>query len=122
MKLSYIALGALGAAFFGTGCGDKSAPGDAPYGQAAPPAPVAAASAVAVAPAVPAATGSDLPASPVSGAPMMGSDDPNAPLSPTPAMDQAITDALKKGDKKLIAAVYATRGMARMTDDKAGHG
>gem|GEM_PF-6608284 len=51
---------------------------------------------------------------------MMGGGNPTAPLTPTPELDKKIADAEKGGDKKVIAAAYAERGYARMTDDNAG--
>ena len=120
MKLSLFPFAILTAALL-AGCNDKPAPGDAPYGQAAPPSPAVAASA----PVLPTAAGTPDAATAagpaMGGAPTAGGGDgPNAPLTTTPAMDKAIADATTKGDKKVLAAVYAARGTARMTDDKGG--
>lgn len=57
---------------------------------------------------------------PMAGGPMAGGSDPMAPLTPTPELDKAIQAAEAKGDKKTIAAAYASRGYSRMTDDNAG--
>jgi len=56
------------------------------------------------------------------GAPMMGGGmaPPTAPLTATPELDKKVAAAEKGGDKKVLAAAYATRGTARMNDAKAG--
>jgi hypothetical protein len=56
------------------------------------------------------------------GAPMMGGGmaPPTAPLTPTPELDKKIAAAEKGGDKKAVAAAYATRGTVHMNDAKAG--
>jgi hypothetical protein len=56
------------------------------------------------------------------GAPMMGAGmaPPTAPLTPSPDLDKKIAAAEKAGDKKAIAAAYATRGTFHMNDAKAG--
>lgn len=60
------------------------------------------------------------PPGPGMGGPMMGGSDPMAALTPTPELDKAIKAAEAKGDKKAIAAAYASRGYSRMMDDNAG--
>lgn len=129
--------------FLTGGCGNKSAP-DGAYGEpsssapavpptsaavspVAPPAPPVAASPTATMPtpdsgsSTTAATPPKMNAPFAGGAagPMMGGGDPNAPLTATPDMDKKI-DGLKSGDKKSLAAAYADRGYARMTDQDAG--
>ncbi len=63
----------------------------------------------------------DAPPGPKMGGPMMGGGgDPMAPLTPTPELDKAIQTVAAGGDKKKIAAAYASRGYSRMMDDNAG--
>ncbi len=117
---------------------EEPKPGDAPYGQAAPPPPARTVPTVGgrVAPpgppatsqppmagesnaAVPGAPPAGMTGGPIAGGPMSGGD-PMAPMTPTPELDKAIQDATAKGDKKRLAAAYAGRGFSRMYDDKAG--
>ncbi|MBC8139206.1 MAG: hypothetical protein H8F28_25310 [Fibrella sp.] len=121
------------------GCPKQEAEsGEAPYGQPASqttnmtPPPAAPEAAVPPGPKMsgkpdtmpgagdpPAAMGA--PPGPAMGGPMMsGGGDPMAPLTPTPELDKEIKAAEAKGDKKTIAAAYASRGYSRMTDDNAG--
>jgi hypothetical protein len=125
----------LTAGFLLAGC-PKSEPttGEAPYGQAAPstattPAGAPSGTGEAVPPGPKTGTAPNGPSvppgpgGPMAGGPMMGGGmmgDPMAPLSPTPELDKAIKDAEAKKDKKAVAAAYANRGYARMTDDAAG--
>lgn len=105
---------------------------DAPYGQTAPPAAPPQAQPPALPPGSMATDdtppGNAPPPGPpmtseqpgAMGGPMMGGGDPMAPLTATPELDTAIKAAEGKSDKKAIAAAYAKRGYARMTDDNAG--
>ncbi len=139
MKISNVRLSGLciSLAFVGAtlaGCPKQEpTPGEAPYGQAAPPpantTPPVAGDTTPPGPKMgtkPDVVGSPgvappgpMSGGPMSGGPMMGGN-PTAPLTPTPELDKAIKDAEAKGDKKTIAAAYASRGFSRMTDDNAG--
>lgn len=122
--ISSTILAAAALSLFSVGCASKdSQENEPPYGEtatgavAASPAPDGGG-----ATANPAAPGgADAPVSAGGpGGPMMGMGDASAPLTPTPELDKKI-DALEKGgDKKALAAAYADRGYARMTDDAAG--
>ena len=123
----FLVITALSIAPILAGCPANKAD-DAPYGQTAPPTVPAQAPPPALPPGSMEGTTTAPPGPPAmaggeassGGAPMMGGGDPMSPLTATPEMDAVIKTAESKTDKKAIAAAYAKRGYAHMTDDNAG--